>query len=413
MTDRLEDVEAALRAVRDPTLEMDVFDAGLIEELHLDGDVVTIEADLSSFDEPAAADVMAALIDAAGSVEGIDHAYVEQSGVDTAARPAGFANASRILAIASAKGGVGKSTVAVHLACSLAGQETVGLFDADIHGPNLPSLLGVEGPVFADDDGHPMPVEVNGLRVMSVGLMEEGGPLAWRGAMAHDVLSDLFQTTAWGAIDTLVIDLPPGTGDVVLTTLQDVPVDGVVVVTTPFHAAMTDTGRTIELFQENDVPVLGVVSNMARFQCPTCGDDHPLYSRDVPIEELGVPVLAEIPFSHELQARPEPGQTPTEFTPVVTRLEERYKAIWDVAVPDGAVDLRNLPAHERHDVVRAAFEQLTSDDTLVIVSDRDPSPVRGYLADLADSDDADEPFEEVRLRQPNPETWILELTLRD
>jgi Mrp family chromosome partitioning ATPase len=120
----------------------------------------------------------------------------------------------RIVAVASAKGGVGKTTVAVSLACALADQERVGLFDADLHGPNVPRLLDVEGPVYADENDDPVPVDADGLEVMSIGLLKDGGPLAWRGAMAHEALSDLFQATAWDDRDTLVVDLPPGPGDV-------------------------------------------------------------------------------------------------------------------------------------------------------------------------------------------------------
>jgi ATP-binding protein involved in chromosome partitioning len=137
-------------------------------------------------------------------------------------RTPGLADVERVIAVASAKGGVGKTTVATHLACALASDDRdVGVFDADIHGPNVPGLLDVEGPIYSDDAGNALPVATGPLDVMSVDLMSEGAPLAWRGAMAHEALSDLFENTAWGDLDTLVVDLPPGTGDVILTTLQE------------------------------------------------------------------------------------------------------------------------------------------------------------------------------------------------
>jgi len=140
---------------------------------------------------------------------------------------------------------------------------------------------------------------------MSMALLSDDGPLA-RGAMAHAALSDLFETTAWSGPDTVVVDMPPGTGDVALTTLQEVPVDGVVLVTTPFHAAVSDTGRALELFEENDVPVLGVVSNMGEFVCDECGTPHNLFGGDDPIEALDMPILAELPFDPEMQSTPAP-----------------------------------------------------------------------------------------------------------
>jgi ATP-binding protein involved in chromosome partitioning len=404
-----ERVEAALRKVRDPDAGLDAFEAGLIEAVDVADGRVTVEADLSEFGPEAREAVTATMLRAVRGVEGVEGAHVEHAdtGPDVEGRDVGVAGVDTVIAVASAKGGVGKSTVAAALACALAGDPArkVGLFDADIHGPNVPSLLGVDGPVYADDEGHPVPVETDGLEVMSVGLLEDGAPLAWRGAMAHDALTDLFEGTAWDGRDTLVVDLPPGTGDVVLTTLQEVPVDGVVLVTTPFHAAVSDTERSVALFRENDVPVLGTVVNMGSFACPSCGDEHELFPDGSPLADHDAPVLAELPFTHELQRRPAPGEVPDAVSALAEGVDDRLTEIWDVTVPEGGVDIRGLDSETRRERVREAFEGLAPGEAFALVSDRDPTPVRGFLADVAGVDPS--AFERFSVRQQNPETWHL------
>jgi ATP-binding protein involved in chromosome partitioning len=408
---RLSDrVEAALRRVRDPDAELTVFEAGLVEEIHVTDGQVTIDADLSDFPPGEAESVTATMVRAVSAVPGVERAHVEHVGSvpETEGRRTGIESADRIVAVASAKGGVGKSTVATSLACALAAEgETVGIFDADIHGPNVPELLSVSGPVHSDEDGNPVPVDAEGLDVMSVGLMSSSAPLAWRGAMAHDALSELFEETAWDDPDTVVLDLPPGTGDVALTTLQETRVDGVVFVTTPFHAAVSDTHRSIQLFEENDVPVLGVVSNMGEFVCEECGHPHDLFDGPDPIESLNVPVLAEIPFDPEMQDTPSPSPDalPAHARRLGRAVAERFEEIWSVEIPDEAVDIRGLPSETRYEAVDDGWADTPSGERFYLVSDRDPTPVRNYLLESSDVDDEElEPFE---VRRPNPETWLL------
>ena len=416
--DSLEDeVEAALRRVRDPDADMDVFEARLVEEIAVTDGAVTVVADLDDFRPKEAEQVTAAMVRSVSGVDGVEHAHVERAAPGATGdvdRETGLANVDRVVAVASAKGGVGKSTVATHLACAIAGGAddsgdgpAVGLFDADIHGPNVPELLAVSGPVYSDDDGNPLPVETDGLRVMSVGLMESGAPLAWRGAMAHDALTELFEDTAWGDLDTLVVDLPPGTGDVVLTTLQEVHLDGVVVVTTPFHAAVTDTARSLELFRDNDVPVLGVVANMAGFTCPSCGDEHALFEGEDPLAHLDAPVLAELGFDPAVQGTPRPGDVPDAMAEMGDSVAERVEDVWSVDVPEGAVDLRGLDADERHDRVERAFREADAGSALVVVSDRDPTPVRSFLATLSEAVDDPGDVEPFDVRRETPEAWLL------
>jgi ATP-binding protein involved in chromosome partitioning len=404
-----DDVEAALRQVEDPEADVTVFEAGLIEDVLVDGGRVTIEADLGDFPPGDAEAVTETMVRAVSAVDGVERAYVEQvrSAPDPEGRDLGLTAADRVIAVASAKGGVGKSTVAVSLACALAGGESVGLFDADVHGPNVPDLLSVSGPVHSDDDGNPIPVDAGGLELMSVGLLSSSAPLAWRGAMAHDALQELYEETAWDAPDTVVLDLPPGTGDIALTTLQDAPVDAVVFVTTPFHAAVSDTHRSMQLFAENDVPVLGVVSNMGEFVCDSCGEVHDLFDGADPVEALDAPVLAEIPFDPEMQSAPTPDDVPEHARRLGRAVDDRYEAVWSVDVPDDAVDIRGLDSEERYDRVEAAWTATEPGERFHLVSDRDPTPVRNFLRELEDEEGS---LGSVEAKRANPETWLLRTT---
>jgi ATP-binding protein involved in chromosome partitioning len=409
-----EAVEAALRRVRDPDADASVFEAGVVETIRVADGAATIEADLREFPREAAEGVTRAMVQAATDVDGVEKARVEQidPSPELDGRDAGIETADRVIAVASAKGGVGKTTVAASLACAFAADagddESVGLFDADLYGPNVPELLSVSGPVYSDEDGNPVPVDNDGLEVMSIGLLAEGGPLAWRGAMAHDAISDLFAETAWSDPDTVVLDLPPGTGDVVLTTLQDVPIDGVVLVTTPFHAAVSDTGRALQLFEENDVPVLGVVSNMGEFVCDECGTVHDLFGGDDPVQALEVPVLAELPFTPEMQVQPVPDAEALsdDVLALSDAVNDRYDDVWTVDVPESGVDLRGLDPDDRKERVRDRFEALTAGEEFYIVSDRDPTPVRAFLLEFADVDE----LPGFQVKRQNPETWLARTT---
>lgn len=403
------DVEAELRNVRDPEADVSVFEAGLIENIHTTDGTVIIEVDLHDFPPQEAESVTATLMKAASAVDGVRRAHVEQvpSRPDTGGRTAGISTADRVIAVASAKGGVGKSTVATGIARSLsAAGDSVGLFDADIHGPNVPELMEVSGPVHSDDDGNPIPVEKRGIEIMSVGLMSDSAPLAWRGAMAHDALSELFDDTSWHDPDTIIIDLPPGTGDIALTTLEAVPIDGVVFVTTPFHAAVSDTHRSLQLFEENDVPVLGVVSNMGEFICDNCGEPHDLFSDGDPIAALQRPVLAELPFDQELQEFPTVAdeELPASLRRLGEAASERYDDIWSIETPPDALDLRGMNAENRYDAIENQFSEMESGEPMYVISDRDPSPLQSHLVDLIGGV---EELDKFAVKQQNPETWLV------
>jgi ATP-binding protein involved in chromosome partitioning len=212
-----------------------------------------------------------------------------------------------LVAIASGKGGVGKTTVAVNLALALAklasangsgALNKVGLLDADVYGPNVPIMLGTLEEPRATPDKRIIPIEAQGIKMISMGLLNPGDkPVIWRGPMLHSVITQFLRSAVWGELDYLIIDLPPGTGDVQLTLIQTVAVTGAVVVTTPSIVALADVRKAIEMFRQVNVEVLGVVENMSTFACPHCGTPVDIFGHGEgarTAREYGVPVLGEI-----------------------------------------------------------------------------------------------------------------------
>src|SRR5262245_4230736 len=204
-----------------------------------------------------------------------------------------------LVAVASGKGGVGKTTVAVNLALALAKLgHKVGLLDADVYGPNVPIMLGSHEEPAATPDQHIIPVQAQGVKMISMGLLNPGDkPVIWRGPMLHSIITQFLRSVEWGELDYLVIDLPPGTGDVQLTLIQTVAVTGAVVVTTPSTVALADVRKAIEMFRQVQVDVLGVVENMSTFACPHCGKPVDIFGHGEGSKTAiayGVPVLGEI-----------------------------------------------------------------------------------------------------------------------
>jgi ATP-binding protein involved in chromosome partitioning len=207
----------------------------------------------------------------------------------------------RILAVASGKGGVGKSTVAANLAVALAAEgKRAGLLDADIYGPSIPRMMGVSARPKSPDGKTIIPLEAHGVTLMSIGLMlEEGQAVVWRGPMLMGALQQMMGQVAWGGLDALVVDLPPGTGDVQLTLSQRYPVAGAIVVSTPQDVALLDARKAIDMFAKTRVPVLGIVENMSVYVCPNCGHEAHLFGHGgarAEAERQGLPFLGEIPL---------------------------------------------------------------------------------------------------------------------
>jgi ATP-binding protein involved in chromosome partitioning len=225
---------------------------------------------------------------------------------------AGLPGVKHIIAVASGKGGVGKSTVAVNLALSLVRLGLkVGLLDADIYGPSVPRLLAItEKP---DSDGHTLkPIERHGLKTMSIGfLVKEDEAMIWRGPMVQSALTQMLSDVAWAPLDVLVLDMPPGTGDAQLTIAQRVPLKGAVIVSTPQDIALIDARKGIAMFNKTQVPILGLIENMSVFTCPDCGSSHPIFGHGGAREtasRLGAPFLGEIPLVPRIRETSDAGQ---------------------------------------------------------------------------------------------------------
>jgi ATP-binding protein involved in chromosome partitioning len=225
----------------------------------------------------------------------------------------GIADVRRIIAVASGKGGVGKSTTAVNLALALkANGLKVGLLDADIYGPSMPRLMGLSGKPEMKDANTLIPMENYGVKVMSMGfLVDEETPMIWRGPMVQSALTQMLRDVAWGEIDIMVVDMPPGTGDAQLTMAQQVPLAGAVIVSTPQDLALIDARKGLNMFRRVNVPVLGILENMSYFLCPHCGGRSDIFSHGGAMHEaerLGVPFLGGLPLDMQIRETSDGGR---------------------------------------------------------------------------------------------------------
>lgn len=232
------------------------------------------------------------------------HAQSAESGI--------LAGVRRVIAVASGKGGVGKSTTAVNLALGLrATGLSVGILDADIHGPSIPTLLALHGRPRMGKDRKLLPMQSNGLAAMSMGLMVDAETaMIWRGPMVMSAITQMLAEVDWGSLDVLIVDMPPGTGDAQLAVAQGVALSGAVIVSTPQDLALIDARRGIAMFRKVDVPVLGIVENMAHFICPDCGSEHAIFGSGGAAAEasrLGVPYLGAIPLTIDLRVASDSG----------------------------------------------------------------------------------------------------------
>jgi len=308
------DVRDCLSTVTDPDLGDDIVSLNLVNAIDIDHDESVIYVDLvlgapfSPAESQIAEDSRKALADLDYDVElsasvGGDHDPEDEI----------LPRVQNIIAVASGKGGVGKSTIAVNLAAGLSDLGArVGLFDADIYGPNVPRMVDADEMPSATEDEQIIPPTKFGMKLMSMDfLLGEDDPVIWRGPMVHKVLTQLWEDVDWGYLDYMVIDLPPGTGDTQLTMLQSVPVSGAVIVTTPQEVALDDARKGLEMFGEHETPVLGIVENMSTFRCPDCGGEHPIFGSGggrAFADEVELPFLGEIPIDPAIREGGDDGE---------------------------------------------------------------------------------------------------------
>ncbi|MFD0979162.1 Mrp/NBP35 family ATP-binding protein [Tropicimonas aquimaris] len=315
-----EAVLAALKKISDPVAGTDIVGSGVVRALNVSDAgavrfVLEIPPQHSAAYETAKAEAEAAL----GALEGVTAVSIVMTGhtekappdlrPQRPAEPKGpqkIPGIAHIVAIASGKGGVGKSTVAANLACALAQMgRRVGLLDADVYGPSQPRMLGVSGRPASPDGKTILPLRNHGVTMMSIGLMtNEDQAVVWRGPMLMGALQQMLTQVQWGALDVLLVDLPPGTGDVQMTLSQKAQVDGAVIVSTPQDVALLDARKGIDMFRQLNVPILGMIENMSTHICSQCGHEEHVFGHGGVAAEaakLGVPLLAEVPL--DLQIR--------------------------------------------------------------------------------------------------------------
>jgi ATP-binding protein involved in chromosome partitioning len=316
--DRVSEARRVVENYVEPHLAMPLGNAKAVKSVRLDGGTVVAEVQLGFPAGRYRAELAAELERRLAAAPGVGPARVEVSWqVAAQAVQGGLAplpGIRNVVAVASGKGGVGKSTTAVNLAIALALEGArVGLLDADIYGPSQPRMTGLQGERPQSRDGRRLePLVAHGLRVMSIGfLIEEEQPMVWRGPMVTQALSQLLGDTNWGELDYLVVDMPPGTGDIQLTLAQRVPVSGAVIVTTPQDIALLDARKGLRMFQKVSIPVLGIVENMSTHVCSKCGHEEPIFGTGGGASmaaQYGVALLGALPLDIRIREETDAGR---------------------------------------------------------------------------------------------------------
>ncbi|HEY7509858.1 MAG TPA: Mrp/NBP35 family ATP-binding protein [Vicinamibacteria bacterium] len=311
-----EQVLGALRTVQDPDLHKDIVTLGFVKNLRIEGGAVDFTIELTTPACPVRDEMKAEAEQKVAALPGVTAARAEMT-ANVRAR-GGFGRQElpgirNILAVGAGKGGVGKSTTAVNLAVALRRKGArVGLMDTDVYGPNIPQMLGVTAQPEVTEERKMVPPEAHGIKVISMGmLVPPDQPVIWRGPMLHGAVQQFMRDVVWGELDYLVVDLPPGTGDVSLSMAQSVPVAGAVVVTTPQGVSVSDVRKAVAMFRQLNIPVLGAIENMSWFECPHCGEKTEIFGRgggEKMAAELMIPFLGAVPIDTRVRSGGDEGQ---------------------------------------------------------------------------------------------------------
>lgn len=325
------DILRALELVRLPASGQSLAASGRVTDVLIDGGKVIFAIAIDATEAAAMEPVRKAAESAVGGLPGVSQVLVGLTAdkVPSSAaaqarqqaqrpgggppKPAGVPGVRQIIAVASGKGGVGKSTTAANLAAGLSTLGLkVGVLDSDIYGPSMPKIFGVSGKPQVVSGRTLAPMEAYGLKIMSIGfLVEEETPMIWRGPMVISAITQMLREVAWGELDVLVVDMPPGTGDAQLTMAQQVPLAGAVIVSTPQDLALLDARRGVAMFRKVAVPILGLVENMSYFICPECGHRSDIFAHGGArheAERLGIPFLGEIPLAMPIRETSDSGR---------------------------------------------------------------------------------------------------------
>ncbi len=330
-----EAVMGVLAGVIDPNTESDLVSSKVIKNLKVDTDEVIFDVVLNYPSKSQFDAIRKACIQAVRQLDGVKNvsvnvtmeivAHAVQRGVKL------MPEVKNIIAIASGKGGVGKSTTAVNLALALSAEGAkVGILDADIYGPSMPMMLGISGRPDSYAENSIEPMAGHGLQVSSIGfLIEEDSPMVWRGPMVTSALEQLLRQTNWQQLDYLIVDMPPGTGDIQLTLSQKVPVTGAVIVTTPQDIALLDARKGLKMFEKVGIPILGIVENMSTYICPSCGHTEHIFGSgggEKMCKDYQVPFLGSLPLNLSIREQSDAGRPPVVAEPD-SAISASYKAI--------------------------------------------------------------------------------------
>lgn len=330
-----EQVESAIKQYIDPCLQQDLVSAKCIKNITIEGDKTTVDVVLGFPAKGHEAELAAKLKQQIVTVDGLTDATIN---ISTKIEPhtvqkgvKAIQGVKNIIAIASGKGGVGKSTTAVNLALALKAEgATVGILDADIYGPSQPRMLGVSDKPESPDGKTLTPLMGHGVQSMSIGyLIDEETPMIWRGPMVTQALEQLLNDTNWTDVDYLIIDLPPGTGDIQLTLAQKVPVSGALIVTTPQDIALLDARKALKMFEKVDVTVLGIVENMSIHICSNCGHEEHIFGQgggQSMSEQYDVDFVGALPLDKQIREEVDAG-TPTVVSDPDGRITQIYREI--------------------------------------------------------------------------------------
>ena len=330
-----EQIEEALKGYIEPHMEKDLIATKAVKNIEIDGDKVKVTVVLGFPAKGAQDQITNSIKETVEAVDGVSACEVdlgwkvEAHSVQKSLKP--IDNIKNIIAVASGKGGVGKSTTAVNLALALSAEgASVGILDADIYGPSQPRMLGISGQPDSKDGKTLEPMNSYHLQAMSIGfLIDEETPMIWRGPMVTQALEQLLNDTNWAELDYLVIDLPPGTGDTQLTLAQKVPVSGAVIVTTPQDIALLDARKGFKMFEKVEVPVLGIVENMSIHICSKCGNEEHIFGEGGGArmsEQYDVDFLGALPLEMRIRKETDEGK-PTVVADPESRVSQIYREI--------------------------------------------------------------------------------------
>lgn len=341
-----EQVRERLRSVKDPELHKDLVSLNMVKNIAIEGSRVRVHIELTTPACPLKEQIQGDVEHAVKAIPGVETVELEWSANVRSSRPTAteLADVKNIVAVGAGKGGVGKSTAAVLLAYGLhRSGASVGIMDADVYGPSIPTLTGMEGTTPKVRDNLIIPPVAGGVKIISIGFMvDRDQALIWRGPMTHGVIKQFLEQVDWGELDYLIVDLPPGTGDIPLTLAQSVPMTGSVIICTPQDVALLDARRAVKMYEQLKVPCIGIIENMSYYLCPKCGHRDELFDHGGAArmaDELNVPFLGEIPLNAKIRIYGDAGTPEKAFTDTDDFVSEAIGRV--VANTAGQISIRS------------------------------------------------------------------------